>query len=295
PAPTAVWISNPPAAWLTDLHGALKRLLYRRHPYRLPDIGRPESLRALTADDVEACHRQRCVGSNTVVVVSGRVSPAALRAPLARLFSAVAAGAFAPESPEEEGVLEPDLRVEPRAWNIGALAAGYRGVAWEPRLWCALELLRTLLVGPENNSVRGRLVRAMRDAGTAYSVHCYNQAGLKEGYFSIMTAYLPEREAEARAIVAREIERLAAGEVAPPELAHGRKLALLQHLRLYESPRQHACAAGRHLLFAPSAAAPWSGVASALEEITVDEIAAAARKTFRETARGLVLFRTSGE
>jgi predicted Zn-dependent peptidase len=110
-----------------------------------------------------------------------------------------------------------------------------------------------------------------------------------------MTAYLPEREAEARTIVAREIDRLAAGEVAPPELAHGRKLALLQHLRLYESPRQHACAAGRHLLFAPSAAAPWSGVASALEEITVDEIAAAARKTFRETARGLVLFRTSGE
>lgn len=286
---TAQWISAPVTAWLPDLQARLKRLLYRHHPYRMPEIGRPESLRRLTRDDVAECHRRMCTGANTAVVVSGRVAPDVLRDALAPLFARIPEGTFTPADVADEGEA-PGTIVVTRPPGLGALAIGYRGLPWEPRRWAALELLKALLVGPENNSVRGRLMRAMREEGAAYGVHCYSQGGFTDGYFSIMAAYAPEKEDRAVAIVTRELDRLREGGITAAELDHGRKLYLLQHLRQYESPRTHAYAAGRHLLFSPDPAS-WSRIAGELRELTVDDLTAAARLTFREDRRGVVLVR----
>jgi predicted Zn-dependent peptidase len=292
---TAEWVSAPPAAWLPKLQAHLKQRLYRRHPYRMSEIGRPDSLARLTLDDVASCHRRTCVGENTVVVVTGRGLSADLRDRLASLFEAIPPGAFSdPYGAGEDDGIAPDTVVVSSPWGFGAVAVGYRGVAWEPETWGAFELLKALLVGPENNSVRGRLMRAMRGEASAYSAQCFNQAGFGEGYFAILAAYDPGKEEAAVGVARREIERLHAGDIAAREMEHCRKLYLLQHLRQYESARANAYGAGRHMLFS-SRPGSWTMIPEQLRQITVDDVASAARRVFCDQRRSEVLLRPQGD
>jgi len=293
---TAEWVAAPTTSWLSDLQAHLKRLLYRRHPYRLSEIGTPESLMRLNREDMVDCHRRTCVGGNTVVVVTGRVSAEDVRDAIATLFEPVPPGTFFGPSGDADGVAEepPGTTVLSRPWGLGAMALGYRGIGWEPESWCRLELLKALLAGPENNSVRGRMTRAMREEGAAYSVHCYNQAGFGEGYFAILAAYAPENEERAVSIVTREIERLRSGAMTAGELDHCRKLYLLQHLRRYESPRSHAYDAGRQMLFSTRPAS-WNMISEVMRPITVNDLASAAQLAFHDRRQGLVLLRPPGD
>ncbi len=280
-------------SWLPQTRRQLKSLLYRRHPYRLSEGGTAESLLHLTLDDVAGCHVRTCVGDNIAVVVSGAVTPEHVRDRLASLFAAVPRGSFCPTGQPEDGTAVPGMSVITRPWTFGALAIGYRGVEWDPETWLAFNLLKALLVGPENNSVRGRLTRAMRDEGAAYSTVCLNQSGFGEGYFALLAAFAPQKEERAVAIAEREIERLRSGDITAGELDHCRKLYLLQHLRLYESPRAHAYGAGREVLFSKNPAS-WSRISDQVREITANDVASAAQLAFLDRSRGVVLVRPQG-
>ncbi|HXH38540.1 MAG TPA: insulinase family protein [Thermoanaerobaculia bacterium] len=282
-----------PMPWMGDLHAQLKRHLYRRHPYRLSAIGTPESLARLAIDDVVDCHRRMCIGGNTAVVLSGTSAPAAMRERLASLFASFPSGAFESRPEPAEPDAEPATAVLARPWSFGALALGYRGIAWEPETWSAIELMKALLVGPENNSVRGRLARALREEGAAYTIQAWNHAGFGEGYFALLAAYAPGKEERTVAIVRQEIERLCSGDIAGAELDHCRKLYILQHLGQYESPRTNAYNAARRLLFA-SRPGSWQGIVEQLRGIGVGDVAAAARRVFCEQRRQLVITRPEG-
>jgi zinc protease len=62
------------AAYLAD--AAFDRALFGTHPYGLPDDGTPESVRALTRDDLVAFHRAHYVPNGAVLAVVGDVKPA---------------------------------------------------------------------------------------------------------------------------------------------------------------------------------------------------------------------------
>lgn len=270
-------------------HQDLKRLLYRQHPYRMTETGTPESVRSLSLADVTACHERLCVGENLAVAVIGDVAPDAVSEKVAELFEAASPAALEGCPPAPEPARQtPELAVVERGGEQGALALGYSGVPWQRGDWCALEVLTALLAG--EGSATGRLVRALRVHGTAYSVACFDHAGFGEGYYELLARFTPRKEAAATEAILAEIERLRQGEVTPLELESSRKLCLLNHLLRYESPRRQAYFAARHVLLAGDAA-EWLESARRLAAVRLDEVVAAARRCFREARRGIVALR----
>lgn len=87
-------------AYLAD--AAFARLLYGDHPYGEPLLGTPESVQALTRDDLVAFHRSRYVPNEAILAVVGDVKPADAFARVERAFGgwkrgeAAKAPAFSP-------------------------------------------------------------------------------------------------------------------------------------------------------------------------------------------------------
>ncbi|HEX6085966.1 MAG TPA: insulinase family protein [Thermoanaerobaculia bacterium] len=234
----------------------LKKALYQTHPYRLCESETPDTI---TLDDVVACHRRLFVTSELEPHLEERGQPQS----------------FAVEKP----------------WPFGALAIGFRGIPFDEESWPALELVKALLVGPSNNSVRGRFTRAMREDGVAYTVTGLNQAGFGEGYFALLAAIAPDREAEAIDVAAREIERLRDGEVGRDEFEHCRKLYLLDARKRAEEPRAQAYATGTLRLFGADPAR----VEARLRTLNITDIVAAAAHAFRESTKSMVVVRPQGD
>jgi predicted Zn-dependent peptidase len=151
-------------------------------------------------------------------------------------------------------------------------------------------MLKTLLVGPESNSVTGRLIRATRDAGMAYSLSCHNEAGFGDGYFAVSATFSAHQESRLVAIVEGELDRLCQGEITPRELEHYRKLYLLNLMLSYESPRAQAYALGRHLFFSRRLDG-WERWTEGLEALRVEDLVATANRYFRPEVRAVAIQR----
>lgn len=105
---------------------------YRVHPYRVPVIGYRDVFAALTREDLVAYYRARYVPGNLVVVVTGGVDPAALRAAVTEHFGAAPrhelAPVYIPEEPPPQAPRalhrfeEVELTRAGLAWPIPGLA-----------------------------------------------------------------------------------------------------------------------------------------------------------------------------
>lgn len=288
---TAEWLAGSDPGWSQVALGHLRRALYPRHPFGRDEIGSPASLAALSLDDVVACHRRLAVGENTVVVVAGELDPGRFVDRLAELFDAtpgVEGGPF--ETPAVTPLGRPRRDVGDHDRGYACLGVGYSGVAWERRRWHALELARTLLVGPENDAVTGRLVRAVRASGSSYGLRCHHEAAPGEGYLAITAACAPGSEEGVVALIEAEIERLRTGEIEPAELAHWRKLHRLSRALTYESSRNLAYAAGR-CAFLSGEIRAWEHLDEGLESIRVEEVAGAASRHLVPAAEAIAIRR----
>jgi zinc protease len=67
---------------------AFDRAVFEGHPYGLPTVGTPESVRALTRDDLVAFHREHYVPNETIMAVVGDVKAADAFAQVERAFGA---------------------------------------------------------------------------------------------------------------------------------------------------------------------------------------------------------------
>ncbi len=75
---------------------ALMQLLYAGHPYGRPTSGHPDTLRAISRDDIVAFHRRYFVPEQAILGVAGDVDPAEVVAWARKAFGDVAWGANCP-------------------------------------------------------------------------------------------------------------------------------------------------------------------------------------------------------
>lgn len=83
-------INYEDAGYLAD--GALMRTVFGNHPAGRPADGTPESLKALTREDLTAFHKRRYVPNDTILAVVGDVKPADAFAKVEKHFGAWAKG-----------------------------------------------------------------------------------------------------------------------------------------------------------------------------------------------------------
>ena len=180
---------------------------YRVHPYRLPVIGHRDVFAALTRDDLMAYYRARYVPDNLVVVVTGGVDPAELRAAVTEHFGAAKrrelASVFIPDEPPPQAPRtlhryeEIELTRAGLAWPIPGLAHPDAP---------ALDLL-AMILGHGDSSLLWQAVREK-----ARLVHSIDAASWNPGttglFYVSFTCDAGRREA-AEAAVHKELARIA--------------------------------------------------------------------------------------
>jgi zinc protease len=193
---------------------------YRSHPYRLPMLGRAETVAGFGRDVLLAHHARLVRGPGLCVGLAGDVDPddvaQRLSARLADLESRASGAALPPvEAPPEE-IRSAELHKDR---NQAHLVIGFRGLTLDDDDRFALEVISQVLAGQG-----GRLFLELRDRrGLAYTVSAASVEGLAPGSFCLYIATSPEKYEAARRGLLEELERLLEQPPSAAELDRARR------------------------------------------------------------------------
>lgn len=162
-----------------------------KHPYALNPLGREETIRGLSPDELRKFHHSLCVGSNVVVAVFGDVEPDAVRAMAERHFAAMPRG-DAPPIPKvgpQSVTAGPRHVVEEVDKSQAVIQIGFPGIAIDSPDRFAMEVLSEALA-----DMGSRLfIRIREEQGLAYFVGAGQNVGLIPGHFILYAGTSPDK------------------------------------------------------------------------------------------------------
>jgi len=210
----------------------LRGLLFTGHPYRLDPQGTPETVNALTRDDLVAHHRRLTVAGNLAISIFGAISPRDARRLAESAFAGMAAG-DAPilEPPPPSPTLPARAEQEvPRQQAI--VMAGFPGITvFDPRQE-ALDVLQTAMSG-----LSAELALEIRDKrGLAYFTGAMQQVGIDPGMFALYAGTRREAAAEVETLFLTEINRLTETGLRDDELARAKAQLIADHAMRLQNP-----------------------------------------------------------
>jgi zinc protease len=197
--------------------GVFRRLVYGFHPYAWPHSGTPETLGAVTRDDLVEFHRRNFAPNNAILAIVGDVTADEAFAGASRVFGDwarrdVPSGQFAaPPDPTRRVIVvnKPDaVQTEIRVGHIGVRRS-------HPD-YMALNLALRILGGEGAN----RLHQVLRtERGLTYGAEAEFHTLLESGDFEASTSTRSEATAEALRLIVDEFWRLQRERVSDRELA----------------------------------------------------------------------------
>jgi zinc protease len=192
------------------------------HSYGTGTLGTEASLRAITRDAVAAWHVRQVLRGPMVIGIVSDVDPDVLADAVAVAFDEVEAGV--PELVVPPAWM-PGERVESREKAQTALALAFPGPARGDADREAAHLIATMASG-----LGGRFFDELRDRRSlAYTVQAFASERAQAGMFLAYIATAPAREAEARAGLLAEFEKLRDAPVGADELIRAQTYAVGAH------------------------------------------------------------------
>ncbi|HVH55354.1 MAG TPA: insulinase family protein [Vicinamibacterales bacterium] len=192
------------------------RLVYGFHPYGKPDAGTPESLAAITREDLTAFHKRWFGPNNAILAIVGDVTPEEAFTGAERAFGNWTK-IDVPATPAAQ-VPEPTRRVvvidRPGAVQT-EIRVGHVGLPRKHKDYLALDLTLKILGGEGGN----RLHRVLRsERGLTYGAEAEINALKDAGDIVASTDTRSETTAEALRLIVDEIAKLRRERVHPREL-----------------------------------------------------------------------------
>jgi zinc protease len=198
--------------------GALfDRLVYGLHPYGVPNSGTPETLAAITREDIQAYHRRNFVPNNMILAIVGDITNDEGFAAAERVFGAWPRGTVEsltvtePPPPTRRIVIvdKPDsVQTEIRVGQIG--------IARKHTDYLAYDLAIKILGGEGAN----RLHRVLRsERGLTYGASASAEARKSTGDFVAETDTRTETTGEALRLMVDEVSKLQRDRVSERELS----------------------------------------------------------------------------
>ncbi len=232
-------VEDTPDDLIFDLASAA---LWPSHPYGYSILGTPDTVGALTADDLRAFHRAAYHPRNAVIAAAGNIDHD-------RFLDQLAAEGWLDTSLDGERTPP----VDPMPARRGAISMVPRDTAQvhlvlgtdtfqsrDPRRY-ALAILANLLGG----GMSSRLFQQVREQlGLAYAVYAFQQSYRSAGLLGIYVASQPATAQQARIEIAGELQRMACGDLSNAELADGKRQLQGQLMLALENPssRMHRLA-----------------------------------------------------
>ncbi len=248
--------------------------LYPTHPYRLPALGTPGSLRRVTATSVRAHFAAHYPAAGATLVIVGDVDPEEVLALARTRFAAAstppAAAPVVPASAPAQAAREVYQFVDGAQATV---VIGFPGTTTAAADRAALELLTQHLGGQS-----GQLLPALRDRlGLAYQVSVYSADGVDPGYLAIYVACAASNVDAVVAAVRAELTTLRARGVSVDDLARARRRLVGAHHRAMQRRTAIANAIAYYETYGLGWRA-WEDYPAALAAVTADEVTAAARR-----------------
>lgn len=274
-------IDNDPGSQLAE---QLRAALYLNHPYRRPTIGWAHEMKGLTAEDERGVYQRWYAPNNAVLVVTGDVDPAAVKALAERFYGPIPARPIPPRQRLAEPppvaprqVTLASARVQQPGWSLQYQAPSYRTATGDQAY--ALELLSQILGGGTTSRLYRRLVvedKVASAAGTGYDPDALDSATF---YFFASPPAGGDAEAVGRAVTA-EIGRLLRDGVTEDELARAKAMLQAAAIKARDSLEEPARIVGTTLATGGTIAdlESWP---ERIGAVTKAEIDAAARAVFR--------------
>jgi zinc protease len=202
-------------------------LAYPGHPYRLPDEGHPETVRAITRRELEDFHARHYGPRGLIIAVVGGIEPGAA----VEAVAAALGGWHNPKQPETPAL----PRLEPAAGERRArvdlpgkfqsdVVLGAPGPARAEPDYMAAALANDVLGG---FGLMGRLGEAVREkAGLAYYAGSSLGGSLGPGPWTAAAGVDPKDEEKVIELIKAEIRRLADEPVSAEELSDSQEAAI---------------------------------------------------------------------
>jgi zinc protease len=193
---------------------------FPNHPYGRPADGTPESIAAITRDDLEGFRKRTFARDNLKVVAVGDISAEQLGALLDRVFGDLPAKAqltpvppTTPEAKERVQVIQMDV---PQS----VVQFGAPGIAREDDDFMAAFVLNQILGG---GGFASRLTEEVREKrGLAYSVYSYLQPYRRTAIFAGGVATKNEEVGRSLDVIRAELRRMAEEGPTPEELKNAK-------------------------------------------------------------------------
>jgi zinc protease len=200
------------------------RVAFSGHPYGRSNTGTPESIQAVTADDLKAFHRRIFARDTLKVVAVGDIDGAALGRLLDRIFGALPAKAeltpvakAVPKSGGAQNVVEMDV---PQSVAV----FGMSGIPRKDPDFMAAFVLNQILGG---GGFASRLMEQVREKrGLAYSVYSYLQPYQHAAIFAGGVATKNEEIGQSLDVIRAELRKMAEEGPTPEELANAKSYLL---------------------------------------------------------------------
>ncbi|MGJ7908185.1 M16 family metallopeptidase [Actinopolyspora sp. H202] len=211
--------ADNPAQSVSD---TFERALWGDSPLGRPVLGSPESIAALSRDDVSEFYRTRYVPSNTVVSVAGNVDHDRIASRVSETFGdwcakpaeAVAERTRSAVYPEHPGVL-----VRRRESQQASVVLGCSSLTNTDERRFALGALSCALGG----GLSSRLFQRIREQrGLCYTVSTSGAHYADTGLFGAFAATAPEHVDELIAVLSENFDEVAAHGITDEELAVGK-------------------------------------------------------------------------
>jgi predicted Zn-dependent peptidase len=206
---------NAPSRAFDEFYAAL----YGSHPYALPVLGTPESLKRIDHAAIVAAYRAGYRPERMILAVSGQVSAPDVLAEARRLFGAMPRGG-APADTANPRPLAGGRRVEVEmAAQQAQILVGGLAPSLDHPDHPAVKVLSTILGG----GMAGRLFVELRDKrGLAYTATSYYDPVREPGALVLYLGTAPENAARAEEALLREVERIRQEPVTGEELTRAK-------------------------------------------------------------------------
>lgn len=262
----------------TVARNLLKPRLYGNHPYALRNTGTPESVSALTSEQLRQYRDRLLVGRNGVLSIFGDVKGDEVMALAKKDFGSLPAGEMALTNPPVSASLTTALEATAeRPKQQAVIMKGYLGTTIDATDKPALELIE------EASSDLGSrfFVRIREKLGLAYFVGASNSTGLAPGAFVFYLGTDPKKVALAKHEFDDEIAKLAEDGLTQVELDRAKsKLLGAEAIRNQSSAALGGLCATNELL---GLGYDHDKVRTQeIEKVTLDDIRRVAQKYFRD-------------
>lgn len=206
---------NPSSRAFDELFGAL----YGPHPYGLPSLGTPESIKRIDHAAIVAHYRAFYRPERLVLAVSGQVSAAEVLAEARRLFGVMPAGTAVAEPAIPPPVAAARRVAVEQPAQQAQILVGSLAPPMDHADHAAVKVLSTILGG----GMAGRLFVELRDKrGLAYTASAYYDPVREPGALVLYLGTAPENAQRAEEALAAEVARVRAERVGEDELRRAR-------------------------------------------------------------------------